>query len=90
MSAPREDPGYAKLLLLVGEISGDVKNLLTRSAEHTERLNRSEDRQGHVNEETERRLQLLEKTRGKLLGIAWAIPVALAVIGLAVERWYHG
>ena len=90
MTAPNEDPGYAKLLLLVGEISGDVKNLLTRSAEHTERLNRHEDRQNKMNDDTERRLQLLERTRGKLLGIAWAVPVLLTAAGIAITRWYNG
>jgi len=90
MTAPMEDPGYARLLLMVGEIAGDVKNLLTRATEQTARITRMEDRQNTVNIATEERLQKLEKTRGKLLGIAWAVPVVLTIAGIIIGRMTYG
>jgi len=90
MSAPREDPGYAKLLLMVGEIAGDVKNLLTRATEQTQRVNRMEDRQQTINGHYEERLQKLEKMRGKLLGIAWAAALVVAACGAAIVRYLNG
>lgn len=90
MAPPREDPGYSRLLLMVGEIMGDVKNLLTRSTEQSKRISRMEDRQNGVNTRIYERLELLEKTRGKLLGIAWAIPVVLTIAGLILGRYWNG
>ena len=91
MTAPREDPGYARLLLMVGEIAGDVKNLLTRATEQNDRVNRMEDRQNGVNGHYEDRLQRLEKMRGKLLGLAWATPVVISVAGIVIGRMlYYG
>jgi len=75
---------------MVGEIAGDVKNLLTRSVEQTERMNRMESRQDTVNDDHDARLQGLERMRGKLLGIAWLLPVVITVAGLLLREFFHG
>ncbi len=71
MTAPRDDPGYARLLLLVGGIAADVKNILTR-----------QDRQDHSIDRLEERILRLEAFRWKTAGVAVAVPVVLTAAGL--------
>ncbi len=88
--APREDPGYTKLLLLVGEIAGDVKNVLTHQTRQDDRIDRNEARQSEVNDEVRKRIVALEKFKGKLLGIAVVIPLVLSLVWFILERFNHG
>jgi len=85
--APREDPGYTKLLLLVGEIAGDVKNILTHQSRQDDRIDRNEARQGETNEDMRKRIIALEKFKGKMLGIALVIPLVVSLLWFILERF---
>lgn len=76
MSAPRDDPGYARLLLLVGGIAADVKNILTR-----------QDRQDHSIDKIEDRIIRLEAFRWKTAGVAVSVPVVLTALGFFIQGW---
>lgn len=65
------DPGYARLLLLVGGIAADVKSILTR-----------QDRQDNTIDRVEVRIEKLEAFRWKLVGVAIAAPTLLTLTGL--------
>ncbi len=85
--APREDPGYNRLLLLVGEIAGDVKNILTHQTRQDDRIDRNEARQSEVNDEVRKRIIALEKFKGKMLGIALVIPLVMTLVWFIAERF---
>ncbi len=76
------------LMIKVSEVSVDVKHLLARQHETGERIDRLEDRTLKTMDDVEVRLQLVERMRGKLLGIAFAIPIVITIAVAAVGRLY--
>jgi len=76
------------LMIKVSEVSVDVKHLLARQHETGERIDRLEDRTLKTIDDVEVRLQLVERMRGKLLGIAFALPLMLTIAGIAIGRIY--
>lgn len=69
------DPGYARLLLLVGGIAADVKSILTR-----------QDRQDNTIDRVEIRIEKLEAFRWRLAGIAVVVPTLLTLISFVYWR----
>ncbi len=76
------------LMVAVGEVSVDVKHLLLKHDETSTRIGRIEDRNNEVNDEHDERLRTLERMRGKLLGIAFVVPVAITAVGIFIGSYY--
>ena len=76
------------LMVAVSEVSVDVKHLLLKHDETSARILRLEDRNNVVHDEHDERLRTLEKMRGKLLGIAFAVPVIVTVVGIFIGSYY--
>lgn len=76
------------LMVAVSEVSVDVKHLLLKHDETSSRILRLEDRNNLVNDEHDGRLRTLERMRGKLLGIAFAVPIAITVAGIFIRSYY--
>lgn len=77
--APNEDPGYARLLLLVGGIAADVKNILVR-----------QDRQDDKLSTMEKRIVALEAFRWKAVGAGLACSAMLTFVLLAMKEFAYG
>lgn len=76
------------LMVAISEISVDVKHLLMKHDETSERITRIEDRNNLVNDEHDERLRTLERMRGKLLGIAFAVPIVVTAVGIFIGSYY--
>lgn len=76
------------LMVAVSEVSVDVKHLLLKHDETAARIDRIEDRNNTVNDEHGDRLRTLERMRGKLIGIAFAVPVAITGVGIFIRSYY--
>jgi len=76
------------LMIKVSEVSVDVKHLLARQSETGERIDRLEDRTNIRVDEVDERLRTVEKMRGKLLGIAFVLPLVITIAVAAVGRIY--
>lgn len=72
--APESDPGYTRLLLLVGGIAADVKNILTR-----------QDRQDATIQGIETRIERLEAFKWKAIG-GLMVVTALTTTGLLMAK----
>lgn len=77
--APTDDPGYARLLLLVGGIASDVKNILTR-----------QDRQDDKISLIEKRINALEAFRWKAVGAGLAFSGMITIFVLVMKELTHG
>jgi len=66
-----------ELMIKVTEVSVDVKHLLTRQDETGDRIEKMDDR-----------LRVVEQMRGKLLGIAFLLPIVITIAIAAVGRFY--
>jgi len=76
------------LMVSLSEVAVDVKHLLMKHDETSDRIDRIEDRNNTINDEHDERIRTLEKMRGKLLGIAFAVPLILTAAGLYLEHAY--
>lgn len=76
---PDNDPGYARLLLLVGGIASDVKNILVRQDNHDARITRHENRQHVEMALLSARIRVLEQFRWRLVGITTALTLTIPV-----------
>ncbi len=76
------------LMVAVSEVGVDVKHLLLKHDETSARIDRIEDRNNSVSDEHDDRLRTLERMRGKLLGIAFAVPVGITAIGIFIGSYY--
>lgn len=74
------------LMVAVSEVSVDVKHLLLKNDESSARMTRIEDRNNEVSDEHGDRLRVLENMRGKILGVAFLVPVAISAIGIYIGR----
>lgn len=72
--APESDPGYTRLLLLVGGIAADVKNILTR-----------QDRQDATISGIENRIETLEAFKWKAIG-GLMVVTGLMTLGLLMAK----
>jgi len=77
-----------ELMIKVSEVSVDVKHLLARQHETGERIDRLEDRTNTRVDEVDGRLRTVEKMRGKLLGIAFVLPLVITITIAAIGRFY--
>lgn len=77
--APNEDPGYARLLLLVGGIDANVKNILIR-----------QDRQDDKIESVEKRIVSLEAFKWKAIGALSVISAGITAVLLMVKELVYG
>jgi len=66
-----------ELMIKVTEVSVDVKHLLTRQDETGDRIEKMDDR-----------LRVVEQMRGKLLGIAFLLPIVITIGIAAIGRFY--
>lgn len=77
--APIEDPGYTRLLLLVGGIAADVKSILTR-----------QDRQDAVIDGIEKRIERLEAFKWKAIGGLVVISALMTTVLLMAKELAYG
>ena len=77
-----------ELMIKVGEVGVDVKHLLARQHETGERNDRLEDRTNKTIDDVEGRLLIVERMRGKLLGIAFVLPLVITIAIAAIGRFY--
>lgn len=87
---PETDPGYVRLLLLVGGIASDVKNVLLRQDGQDDRITRLEDRIIKEQEAITTRLRALEAFRWRLYGMAVVIPTLIAVGMILLKEALYG
>lgn len=87
---PDNDPGYARLLLLVGGIAADVKNILTRQDGQDARITRLEDRIVKEQEAITARLRALEAFKWKLIGMAVVVPALSGLALLLIKEAVYG
>lgn len=87
---PETDPGYVRLLLLVGGIASDVKNVLLRQDGQDDRITRLEDRIVKEQDVIIVRLRALEAFRWKMYGMAVVIPTLIAVGLILLKETLYG
>lgn len=88
--APTDDPGYARLLLLVGGIAADVKNVLLRQDGQDARITRLEDRIVKEQDAITSRLRSLEAFKWRMIGMAVVIPALSGVALLLIKEAVYG
>ena len=77
-----------ELMVKISEVGVDVKHLLARHDETSERIDRMEDRTNKVLDEHGDRLRVVEAHRGKMLGIAFVLPLVISVAAVVLGRYY--
>ncbi len=76
-----------ELMVKISEVGVDVKHLLARHDETSERIDRMEDRTNKVLDEHGERLRIVEAHRGKMLGVAFVLPVIISLAAIAIGRY---
>ena len=87
---PNEDPGYSRLLLLVGGIAHDVKNILVRQDRQDLRIDRHETRIDKAISDHDYRMRKLEAFRWKVAGLTVAVPTFLTALGIIIKEFLDG
>lgn len=84
---PHNESSYDRLLVMVGGIAADVKNILIRQDRQDTRIDRHEQRIDKMIDTVDQRVSKLEAFRWKVAGIAIAVPFFLTALGIIIERF---